>query len=235
MKKLLFLIALALPFAHVAPAQFVASTLAAQQHGAGGTFPAAKQPCVQCSGVATCTFTFGSAITPGTNVGAYIVSNGSTSTCLMTGETVTRIPNASNNSGFQADFWLISKANGGQTVMTCTTGSSSSDLGVAFEVTNPTASAASLDASGNVHDVTGALSVSTSTATTTTNEIVIAAWAIPGFTMSSPGAGYSLFSGSSFTDSIPIIFATPGTIATQTATATSSGGTNNPGFIVTLK
>lgn len=197
-------------------------------------FPSAKQPRVVCTGTATCTFAFGSAITPGSNVGAYIVSNGSTSTCTMMGEIVTRIANASNNAGFQADFWLISKAVGGQTALVCTTGASSSDLGVAFEVTNLTANAAPLDASGNAHNTTTALTVSTTGATTHATDIIIAGWSIPGFTMSAPAAGYSLFAGSAFTDQIPLLAATPGTLAIQTATATSSGGTNIPAFIVTL-
>lgn len=203
--------------------------------GAGTGFPSAKQNRVVCTGTSTCTMTFASAITANDNVGVYIVSNGSTSTCTMPGETVTHITNASNNAGFQADFWLISKAVGGQTVMTCTTGASGSDSGVAFEVTNLTANVSPLDASGNAHNTTGSLTVSTSTATTNAGDIVIAGWYDSGFTFSSPGAGYSLFAGASFTDAILLIAATPGTLATQTATATASGGTNQPAFIAALE
>lgn len=233
MKKSLLLLALSFLLARVAPAQFVPATLAAQQHG-GGTAPGILQY-AKCAGTNACTLTFTNPVGAGHRVFGGAISNGSTANLTMTGETVTHPAGCGNNAGFQSDCFLINAAAGGQTSASCTTGSSSADNCFMVEVSAPVGGASPLDASGNSHSVTTALSVSTSGANTVAGDITIAFFggATPPFTV---GAGYALSpGGASLSDAILVEYATPGTTTTQTATGTANAGTNNPGGIASLK
>lgn len=197
--------------------------------------PATKQNVVVCpTGTNTITCTFGSPITANSHVQLGVVSNGSTSTCVMTGESPVKVNSASNNAGAQFDTWVIQKAVGGQTVMSCTTGTSSVNNASAAEITNPTATTTGIDACGNAHAVTTALTVSTiagsapctsaSTSVATDFSVAMFAGGTTPYSITSP---YALCPGASVND--PVVFAclTTSSTGVQTANGTSSSGSTN--------
>lgn len=189
--------------------------------------------CIIAAG--TCTVTLGAAVTAGHYLVVYEGANtGTNSTPTMTGETFTHEANASNFVGFTGDAYLDSNATGGQTVLTCTNSGASGGCSVA-EYTSP-GSGHSIDASGNAHATTTAMSVATSTANATNNDACIGFGYSGQTAVWTAGGGWTArVQGSAnqnpFMEDQP--FPTAGT---ETATATApSGATNIAEGIICLK
>jgi hypothetical protein len=190
-------------------------------------------------GTSSCTITLGSAVAATHRVLIYVVSNGSGSTAAMTGESVTTIAGASNNSGFQANAFAIQSAVGGQTAISCG-GISASVMGCgAIELSDPQNLSSPIDASGNAHATSpSGLTVSTSAANTVASDAVVGFFAAGGGSAFTVGSGftYSAQTPTTYAFQMLIEVSWPGTTAVQTATATGPTGTTNiPEGVVAVK
>lgn len=193
-----------------------------------------------CFGTTSCVATFSSPVGAGSYILAYNVGNGNTTgiACTMTGETFVRstgTSGASNNTGWEADAWLVTNAVGGQTATTGTASTGASMSLAVIEITSPLNGHAE-DAGGNGHSVTTAMSVSTSASTTNAGDICIG--------MGGAASGGTGFTGLSWTPAVNVNltnqnilleYTLPGVTGVQTATATANTGANIAEGILCLK
>ena len=196
-------------------------------------------------GTVTCNATFGATVGAGHYLGCYNVSDGNSSgvSCTMTGETITRLTGTTrctNSAGFEGDCYISTNSAGGQTVITCTLSATSSGICIFFEISSPLGGHA-IDAGGNAHSTTTAMSVATSAATTNANDICIAmaydnfvsgAFTALSWTTSTATNNANAASGNGTT---LFMYTLPGSTGVQTATATAQTGvTNLPSGVLCL-
>ena len=236
MRKVLLIAAL-LALAFTCQAQYVPTTLSAQQHGSSAS-PVITEFASGTGSAGTATVTLGSAVTAGYRVLVVTGSNGTNNTPTMTGETFTAYTGATgcqNNVGFVISCYLITSAVGGQTVVNCS--SAGVDINCAAMVINAPQGLSPKDAGGNTLVTSASLSVATSAATTNANDLIVGMFfaGANGVTYTAGSSWTSVLTSGGSDGSLFVESLAPGSTGVQTATATGSASANTAEAIIAIK
>src|SRR5271168_5136729 len=233
MRKVLLIAAL-LALAFTCQAQYVPTTLAAQQHGGTSGITIVQHRSTFCLGVTSCALSFSSSVGSGHLLGYFIQGTGCSLTTDNNSNTVANALTYAGGSHSRIDY--VSSSNSGSTAVTaggCTLGD------IHLHIWEVSGLAGTFDKQGVIGTSGTALSVSTSSGTTAANEIVFGFFSDGGtsntFTI---GSGFTASETTNDTSSNDASFSEAqvvSTTGTKTATATAATSATIDEMVVTFK